>query len=104
MPSLEEQTSMVSFTVRMEFNEPDREQVKECLRQLTAATRQEPGCVTYVAHLVKDAPTTILLYEQYRDQAALEQHRSSPHFKQYAADVLYKLMTSRSVEHLEAIA
>ena len=94
---------MVSFTVRMQFNEPDREQVKDCLRKLTAATRREPGCVSYIAHFVKEGSPAILLYEQYVDQAALDLHRSAPHFVQYAVNGLYKLITGRSLEQLEAI-
>jgi quinol monooxygenase YgiN len=95
---------MVSFTVRMQFSESDREQVKDYLRKLTAASRQEPGCVSYIPHLVEEGPATILIYEQYADEAALEHHRSSPHFVQFATGGLYTLITNRHLERLEAIA
>ena len=95
---------MVSFTVRMEFREEDRERVKEHLRKLAAASRQEFGCVSFVPHLVVEGPPTMLIYEQYADEAALDHHRNSPHFAQYATDGLYKLMTSRKLERLEAVA
>ena len=95
---------MVSFVVRMEFQEADRERVKEILCALTAATRLEPGCVSYVPHLTKEGPAAIVLYEQYVDEAALECHRNSPHFAQYAKEGLYKLITGRQLEFLDAIA
>lgn len=80
---------MVSFIVRMSFDASDREEVENQLRLLTAASRQEPGCVTYIGHFVEGEPATILIYEQYKDQAALEYHRNAPHFHQYAVGGLY---------------
>lgn len=95
---------MVSFTVRMEFRESDREPVKEYLRKLAEASRNEPGCVSFFPHMVEGEPATVLIYEQYADATALEYHRSSPHFSEYAANGFYKLMTSRHLERLEAVA
>ena len=44
---------MVSFLVRMTFAPEDRADVAETLRELAKASRQEPGCVTYIPHLVE---------------------------------------------------
>ncbi len=94
---------MISFTVRMRFDGAERAAVAEMLLRLTAATRQEPGCVSYIAHFVEGEPATVLIYEQYVDAAALEAHRGSAHFQQYAAAGLYKKMLSRQVEQLDAV-
>ncbi len=94
---------MVSFTVRMRFGQDDREKVVEILRNLALASRQEPGCVSYVPHHVDGDPETVLIYEQYRNQAAVEAHRATPHFKQYAVGGLYQLMKERSIETLDAL-
>jgi quinol monooxygenase YgiN len=94
---------MVSFTVRMQFTKDDRDRVTEILRNLALATRQEPGCVTYVPHHVDGDPETVLIYEQYRDQEAVDAHRSSAHFVQYAVGGLYQLMKERATENLEAV-
>jgi quinol monooxygenase YgiN len=95
---------MVSFTVRMRFAHEDRAEITDVLENLTAASRQEPGCVTYVPHWCEDAPDTVLIYEQYKDTAAHEAHRSSPHFQKYAVAGLYQRMREREVESLTAIA
>ena len=71
---------------------------------MTAASREEPGCVTYVPHFVDGDADTVVLYEQYRDEAAVEAHRASPHFAQFAIGGLYQKMLDRSVEDLTAIA
>jgi quinol monooxygenase YgiN len=95
---------MLSFTVRMHFAEDDRPEITAIVRALTAASRQEPGCVTYVPHWVEGESATLLIYEQYADEAALEFHRSTTHFATYATAGLYQKMLDRTLEHLHAIA
>ena len=95
---------MISFTVRMTFRSDDREDIHRILRDLTQLSRQEPGCVNYIAHFLADDPNTILIYEQYADDAALDHHRNSPHFKEHAIGGLYQAMKDRHVENLVAVA
>jgi quinol monooxygenase YgiN len=95
---------MLSFTVRMRFEPKDHDRLVEILRALTTASRQEPGCLSYTPHFVADDPNTVVIYEQYKDEAALEAHRGSPHFKQYASGGLFQLMIDRMLENLNAIA
>jgi quinol monooxygenase YgiN len=45
----------------------------------------------------------VLIYEQYADEAALEHHRNTPHFHQYAIGGLYQKMRDRQVEDLTAV-
>jgi quinol monooxygenase YgiN len=94
---------MVSFIVRMRFAPEDREQVGDILRQLALASRQEPGCVSYIPHTVEDDPNRVVIYEHYLDRAASEFHRSTPHFKKFAVGGLYQLMREREVENLTAL-
>ena len=95
---------MISFAVKMKFSPEDRTDVAESLRELAAASRQEPGCVNYVPHHVDGDPDTVVIYEQYADQAAVEAHRASRHFEQYAVGGLYQLMKDREIEILDALA
>lgn len=94
---------MLSFTVRLRFDQDDHEKVVEILRQLTTASRQEPGCVSYIPHFVEGDNTTVLIYEQYADEVALDHHRNTPHFAQFAIGGLYQLMKDRQVENLTAV-
>ena len=94
---------MVSFTVRMGFREEDREQVKDYLRKLVEASRKEPGCISFIPNLVQEGPAAMLIYESYADDAALDFHRNSPHFREYVANGIYKLITDRQLERLEAV-
>lgn len=94
---------MVSYIVRMRFAAEDRENVSDMLRQLALASRQEPGCVTFVPHTVEDDPAVVVIYEQYRDRAASEFHRTTPHFMEFAVGGLFQLMRGREVENLTAV-
>ena len=48
-------------------------------------------------------PDTIVLYEQYADAEALEAHRASAHFEQWATNGLYRKMRERLMETLVEI-
>jgi quinol monooxygenase YgiN len=94
---------MVSFIVRMQFSPEDREKVAEILRELALASRQEPGCVSYIPHTAEDDPNTVLIYEQYRDRGACDFHRTTPHFQKFAVGGLYQIMRAREVQNLTAL-
>ena len=66
-------------------------EVAEIFKKLTEASRTEPGCVMYLVHRHKTEPRRFFIYEQYKDDAALEAHRAAPHFLQYAKKELPKL-------------
>jgi quinol monooxygenase YgiN len=95
---------MISFIVRMRFEPEHREAVHDHLCALTAGSRQEPGCVSYIPHVAEDDAGAVLIYEQYADQEALDHHRETAHFAQHAIGGLYQLMKERSMENLIAIA
>ncbi len=77
--------------------------MREVLEALAAASRQEPGCVLYVPHFIEGESATVLIYEQYRDEAAAAAHRLTGHFKQFAVGGLYQMMLDRQVENLSAV-
>ena len=61
------------------------------LSKLTEASRKEPGCAMYIVHRHKTEPRRFFIYEQYKDDAALEAHRAAPHFLQFAKKELTKV-------------
>jgi quinol monooxygenase YgiN len=66
-------------------------EVAEVFEKLTAESRKEPGCVVYQVHKHKTEARRFFIYEQYKDDAALEAHRTAPHFLQYAKKDLPKI-------------
>ncbi len=95
---------MITFIVRMRFASEDHAEIEAILHELAKASSAEPGCVSYNTHFVEDDADTVVIYEQYRDEAALDAHRASAHFERFAVGGLYQKMKERQIENLTAIA
>jgi (4S)-4-hydroxy-5-phosphonooxypentane-2,3-dione isomerase len=67
--------------------------------KLTEESRKEPGCLMYQVHRHKTEPRRFFIYEQYKDDAALENHRAASHFLQFARKDLPKI-ADRTEGHL----
>jgi quinol monooxygenase YgiN len=66
-------------------------EVADLFSKLTAESRKEPGCAMYQVHRHRTEPRKFFIYEQYKDDAALEAHRSAAHFLQFAKKDLPKI-------------
>lgn len=66
-------------------------EVVPILAKLTDESRKEPGVLMFQVHRHKTEQRRFFIYEQYKDDAALEAHRASPHFLQYARKDLPKV-------------
>jgi quinol monooxygenase YgiN len=60
----------------------------------------EPGCLGYEVLQSVDEPTSLVLIERYRDDAALEAHQSSAHYQEFVVGRIRPLLTDRQVEIL----
>ncbi|PYV58284.1 MAG: antibiotic biosynthesis monooxygenase [Acidobacteria bacterium] len=58
---------------------------------LTREARQEPGCLMFQVHRHKTERGRFFIYEQYKDDAAMESHRATPHFLKYVKKELPRL-------------
>ena len=67
------------------------QEVAALFSRLTEESRKEPGCVMYQVHRHRTEPRRFFIYEQYKDNAALEAHRASAHFLQHAKKELPKI-------------
>lgn len=67
------------------------QEVTAIFGKLTEESRKEPGCIMYQVHRHKTEPRRFFVYEQYKDDTALEAHRAAAHFLQYAKKELPKL-------------
>jgi len=61
-------------------------QVRERLLRLAAQTARESGNICYRIHAVKDHPDRFMIYEQWRNQDALDFHMEQEYLKQFLAD------------------
>ena len=83
------------LVVKMRVAEGNEDEALATMRELAEATRQEPGCIHYIAVQSREDPRRFMFYEQYADEAALGAHGASEHFQRLAAGHLFGLMESR---------
>ncbi|HEY7838189.1 MAG TPA: putative quinol monooxygenase [Terriglobales bacterium] len=86
------------LAVHLLIREGAEAQAVACFEKLAPASRAEPGCLGYNVHRSIENPRRFLIYELYRDEAALQAHRDSAHFAQYATGELYWLVEGRQAE------
>jgi (4S)-4-hydroxy-5-phosphonooxypentane-2,3-dione isomerase len=84
---------MIVLVVNWMAHEGRETDVVRTFTKLAAASRAEPGCRMYVVHQHTENPRHFLVYEQYDNDEALQAHRDSAHFQQYAAKELPQLGT-----------
>jgi len=94
---------MLILVVRVTIKAGHEDEVLVPFRKLQDETRREPGCIMYLVQRSRDDSRRYLIYEQYKDQAALDAHRASPHFKEYATNGFYRFVEERQAELFDPI-
>ncbi|HVP44421.1 MAG TPA: putative quinol monooxygenase [Terriglobales bacterium] len=82
---------MIVLAVTWKAHPGKEEEMKRVFSLLQAESRKEPGCLMYVVHRGREDRSRFFVYEQYKDEAALEAHRATPHFRLYARGELMTL-------------
>ena len=83
------------LVARLTAKEGEQDRVAELIPRLVEASSAEPGNVHYIAHRDPEDPRVFLMYEQYRDKAAFEEHGQTEHFKALGVDGIFPLMENR---------
>jgi quinol monooxygenase YgiN len=91
------------LVARMTTREGEEERAAELVGRLAEASSAEPGTVHYIAHRDPEDPRVFLMYEQYRDKAAFEEHGQTEHFQTLAVGELFGLMETRERSFYETL-
>ena len=85
------------LVARLTAKDGEQDRVAELIPKLVEASSAEPGNVHYIAHRDPEDPRVFLIYEQYRDKAAFEEHGQTAHFQTLGVLVrkIFPLMESR---------
>lgn len=65
--------------------ETTKQQVKEELKNLAALSRKEKENINYDLHISKDDDQLFIIYENWKNQAALDNHMNQPYLKSFLA-------------------
>ena len=91
------------LVARLTARDGEQDRAAELIGRLVEATRSEPGNVHYIPHRDPEDPRVFLMYEQYSDKAAFEEHGQTEHFKTIGVEQLFPLMESRERSFYETI-
>lgn len=75
-------------------------QIRDILRELHTASNREPGCLTYEVHVDPEDARQFFIYEVYHDEAGLEAHQETAHFKELVLEKAIPLLEFRERKHL----
>jgi quinol monooxygenase YgiN len=93
----------ITVLARWELKTGARDEVLAIVAELRPKSLAEPGCLSYEAYQLLDAPDTLLLVERYRDADAIEAHKRSEHYQQLVTGRVLPLLMDRSVELLQQL-
>jgi len=71
---------MISIVAKFVVNAGEEEKFLSMTEKLVQASREEEGCIEYGLHKDTSKENTYCMLEKWKDQAAIEEHNSSPHF------------------------
>ncbi len=73
----------------------NEERVMDILRELGAASRAEPGVITYTTHVNPDNSREFFIYEKYHDEDGLTAHQATEHFQRLVLQEAIPLLEDR---------
>lgn len=68
---------MLLVTVKVQARPGQAQALRQLLLEMAAEGRREPGMLAYDPYLSAEEADVLFMYEVYRDQAALDAHRSN---------------------------
>jgi autoinducer 2-degrading protein len=80
------------------FAPEDADKAETMLRELRDLSRKEEGIVTFEVARSKDKSNVFLLWEEYKDQSAIDSHLATEHFKRLGINGIRVLAKQRVAE------
>ena len=89
---------MLITSIVFTFSPQDGDKAAAILRELRDASVKEPGVIRFEVGRSEEKPNVFALWEVYRDQNAVNAHRSTEHFQRLVVDGVRLLAQQRNVE------
>ena len=68
------------------------------MRELREASRREEGVIAFEVARSQEKPNVFVLWEEYRDEAALDFHKATEHYNRLVLNGVRPLARERSAE------
>ena len=90
-------------SVHYTFAPEEANKAQELLQELRDASRDEDGVIAFDVARTRENPNVFVLWEEYRDSAALDAHVATEHFKRLVLNGIRLLAKERNAETLVSI-
>jgi quinol monooxygenase YgiN len=97
--ALKDTTKPFTLVIRAQVKEGMAEKFEAAFAKAVKPTRQEKGCLAYQLNRQADAPNNYLVYERWKDLAALEAHLKSKHITTLLGEI-HELMSAPPEMHV----
>ena len=95
---------MIILAVTLPIDAAKRDEAVAIALEMTAETLKERGVVRYTFHSPVDDPATLFVYEEWKDQAALDYHNASAHMKVFQGKIAGVIAGEVRVDKYEVAA
>jgi quinol monooxygenase YgiN len=76
---------MISITASFSIMPGKEAEAEAAIRKVAdAVSEKEPGCLVYTWHRGVKDPMQVLVFENWRDDEALKEHRTQPHMAEFS--------------------
>ena len=89
---------MIITSIIFTFAPQDADKAEAIFRELRDASVKEPGVVRFEVGRSQEKPNVFALWEVYRDQDAVNAHRSTEHFQRLVIEGVRPLAQQRTAE------
>jgi autoinducer 2-degrading protein len=93
-----EDNALLIQSIRFTFAPEDDDKVEAIFRELREASRKEEGVMAFEVARSQEKPNVFVLWEEYRDEAALDSHKATEHYKRLVLDGVRPLALERTGE------
>lgn len=90
-------SSPVYIFAKWQINAGEKENVLKLLSDVAAKSVEEAGNIFYKVFQSSTEPDTLLLYEAYKNEEALAEHRNAEYFKQIVIGQIVPKLQHRDV-------
>lgn len=92
----------ITKTVTFIAKDENIEELKALLKTMVEPSKNEKGCLLYDIFQVQAEPKKFIVIESWEDEAALDGHKNSSHYKHYKS-TFEQYCADKSSEELEVL-
>jgi len=94
----------IGVTAKLQVQAGKNQEFEAIFKQLTAAVNaNEAGCLLYALHQSREDKQTYIVLEQYADDAALQAHGKTDHYRNFGKELAGCMAGAPQIELMDSV-